>query len=193
MLYAVIWDIAFIHSQRNPCFKAGGPSFTAFGWWWRTTSCAFIISVWCTKSVLYAAGSIVYVAMGLYEPKDCPHLFGSILDAYTIENVGGISLLLFFAFAAPLYKIGPSHLGQMFRRIFTSHSKNFARALHLPAGHDHDVLHFIFHFISGLMHAAPDYILHQNFSEGTSIQFFVLQAVAIIFEDAVVVNTSRLR
>jgi hypothetical protein len=42
------------------------------------------------------------------------------------------------------------------------------------------------------MHAAPDYIFHQNFSEGTSIQFFVLQAVAITFEDAIIAVASRL-
>ena len=47
-------------------------------------------------------------------------------------------------------------------------------------------------FISGLIHAAGDYILHQNFSKSQSIQFFVLQAVCITFEDAVIAIASRL-
>ena len=101
IFYVVIWDIASIHSQENPCFKAGGPSFTAFGWWWRTTSCVFIVSVYCTMNALYAAGSIVYVATGLYEPKDCPHLFGSILDAYTVRKCWGYVLTIFYLFLRP--------------------------------------------------------------------------------------------
>ena len=46
--------------------------------------------------------------------------------------------------------------------------------------------------ISGLAHAAGDYILTQNFSEGKAVQFFLLQAVAITFEDAVIAIASRL-
>lgn len=47
-------------------------------------------------------------------------------------------------------------------------------------------------FISGLIHAAADYNLHQSFSESKAIQFFVLQAVAITFEDALIAIASRL-
>lgn len=173
--YFILFDVARIHSHQNPCFGIQGPSFTAFGWGWQTTVWVYIVSVYCTMSGLYAAASIVSVATGIDQPRDWPHLFGTLRNAYTVRKCWG------------------RVWHQMLRRIFTSHSNFLAKALHLPKGTFTTYFKlFVSFFISGLMHAAPDYIFHQNFSEGTSVRFFILQAVAITFEDTVIDIASRL-
>ena len=89
IFYSTLLDVAFFHRQENPCFSKGGPSFTAFGWWWRTTVWIHIVMVYCSLSRMHATLSIVSVATGLYEPGNWPHLFGSLHDAYTVRQCWG--------------------------------------------------------------------------------------------------------
>ncbi|KIM45589.1 hypothetical protein M413DRAFT_442253 [Hebeloma cylindrosporum] len=63
---------------------------------------------------------------------------------------------------------------QMHRRTFTSNSNFLANVLHLPRG------------------TVMTYFKLFTFSESKAIQFFVLQAVAITFEDALIAIASRL-
>ncbi|KIM38973.1 hypothetical protein M413DRAFT_447332 [Hebeloma cylindrosporum] len=175
IFYYILLDIALSHVQENPCFRIGGPSLAAFGWLWRMTSLVYIVVVYCTMSGVYAAVSIVTVAIGLYEPRDWPHLFGSLCDAYTLRKCWG------------------RVWHQTLRRMLTSNSNFIAAVLHPPKGTFTTYFKLFTSFlISGLMHASGDYILHQNFSQGTSVQFFLLQAVGITFEDAVIALASRL-
>ena len=192
LYYTILWNITIIHIRQNPCFKTGGPSLTAFGWWWRTTAWVYIVSLYCSISGMYVIGSIVFVATGLYEPKDWPHLFGSSLEAYTVRKCWGYVLKI-FSFGRPLTKSDSRVWHQVLRKALTSHSNFFASALRLPRGPITTYFKlFISFFISGLVHAAGDYIIYQNFSQGKSIQFFTLQAVCITFEDAVIAIASRL-
>jgi len=92
LFYSILWNITLIHSQQNPCYKTGGPSLTAFGWW---TAWVYIVSMYCSMSGIYVIGSIIFVATGLYEPRDCPHLFGSSLQAYTVRKCWGYVLKIF--------------------------------------------------------------------------------------------------
>lgn len=175
IFYGILFDITLIHIQENPCFRKGGPSLAAFGWLWRTTVWVNLVSVYCTMSGVYASASIVSVAIGLYEPKDWPHLFGSLLDAYTVRKCWG------------------RVWHQVLRKSLTSNSKFLASVFRLPRGTFATYFKlFTSFFISGLIHAAADYILHQNFTNGKSVQFFVLQAVIITFEDAVISIASKL-
>ncbi|KIM45592.1 hypothetical protein M413DRAFT_24764 [Hebeloma cylindrosporum] len=172
IFYGILFDITLIHIQGNPCFSKGGPSLAAFGWWWRTTVWVNIVSLYCTLSGVYASASIVSVAIGLYEPKDWCHLFGSPLDAYTSDS---------------------RVWHQALRKSLTSNSNFLASAFNLPRGTFATYFKlFTSFFISGLIHAAPDYIFHQNFSNGKAVQFFVLQAVVITFEDTVIAIASGL-
>jgi len=77
--------------------------------------------------------------------------------------------------------------------MLTSHANFLANVLHLPKGTFATYFKlFTAFFFSGLVHAVGDYMLFQNFSEGTSIQFFLLQATVITLEDAVIALASRL-
>jgi len=77
--------------------------------------------------------------------------------------------------------------------MLTSHANFLANVLQLPRGTFATYFKlFTAFFLSGLIHAIGDYMLFQNFSEGTSIQFFLLQAVGITLEDAVIALASYL-
>ncbi|KIM42132.1 hypothetical protein M413DRAFT_70942 [Hebeloma cylindrosporum] len=176
IFYSILLDIALFQLQQNPCFRTGGPSITAFGWGWRTRVWFHIVAVYCTMSGLYATASIAGVATGLYEPGDWPHLFGSPCDAYTLRKCWG------------------RVWHQMLRKSLTSHANFLANdVLRLPKGTFTTYFKlFTTFFLSGLIHATGDYILFQNFSDGTSIQFFFLQAAGITLEDALIALASRL-
>ena len=192
LFYSILWNITIIHTQENPCFRTGGPSFAAFGWWWRTTGWVYVVSLYCTMSGVYVIGSILSVATGLYEPRDWPHLFGSPFDAYTVRKCWGYVLTI-ISFGHPLTKSDSRVWHQLLRKILTSNSNFLASALRLPKGRFTTYFKlFTSFFISGLIHATAAYTLHQNFSQGKSVQFFFLQAVCITFEDAVIAIALRL-
>jgi len=94
IFYCILFDFALLQLQRNPCFRTGGPSLTAFGWWWRTTAWFHVVTAYCTMSGLCAIQSIISVATGLSEPRDWPHLFGSLRNAYTLRKCWGYVLTM---------------------------------------------------------------------------------------------------
>ena len=89
VFYILQFDIANILVRANPCFATGGPSLTAFGWLWRSTAWLYVSLAYSTLSLLYITYSIVSVAIGMSDPRDWPHIFGSPLDGYTLRNCWG--------------------------------------------------------------------------------------------------------
>ncbi|KIM46646.1 hypothetical protein M413DRAFT_440250 [Hebeloma cylindrosporum] len=175
IFYFVLWDLALVPIRENPSFKLGGPSLAAFGWWRRTVVWSSILTVYCTMSGMYAIASIISVATGLYEPQDWPHIFGSPFNAYTLRKCWG------------------RVWHQILRKNLTTHANCLANALHLPKGTFTTYFKlFTTFFISGVLHATGEHVFFQNFSEGATVQFFLLQAVGIAFEDAVIAIASRL-
>ncbi len=76
-------------------------------------------------------------------------------------------------------------------QLVTGHTDFFAQVLRLPKGLFKTYFKLFGSFaISGLIHYGGDYMLLQNWS-GTSMQFFILQAVAITFEDMVIAVAAR--
>jgi hypothetical protein len=110
IFYYILWDVAMIPVRGNPCFKIGGPSLAAFGWWRRTVVWSHMVTLYCAMSVANAITSIIFVAAGLYEPRDCPHMFGSLLNAYTLRNWWGYVLTTSFTLYPHRKKIGQSRL-----------------------------------------------------------------------------------
>jgi len=110
IFYFILWDVALIPIRDNPCFKIGGPSVAAFGWWQRTVVWSSILTLYYTMSGVYAVSSIICVATGLHEPRDWPHVFGSPLKAYTLRKCWGYVLTIFFTLYPHHKKIGQSRL-----------------------------------------------------------------------------------
>ncbi|KAF9483112.1 hypothetical protein BDN70DRAFT_874161 [Pholiota conissans] len=172
--YFIYFDILSIIIRTNPCFGTGGPSFTEFGWIWRTTIWLHPCLVYAWLSMTYDLASIVGVGLGIWEPRDWPRLFGDVRDAYTIRKCWG------------------RVWHQLLRKFLTGHMNFFARALHLPRGTFSTYFKlFGSFFISGLTHYGAEYTLLQNWS-GKAMWFFPLQAAAITFEDAVIGIAKRL-
>jgi hypothetical protein len=77
--------------------------------------------------------------------------------------------------------------------MLTSHGNFAASALGLPKCQFTTYFKLYISFlVSGIIHAGGDYIQHQNWTTGQSIKFFLLQAIAITCEDAVVGIAKRL-
>ena len=113
LFYYILWDVSLIPIRGNPCFKLGGPSLGAFGWWRRTVVWAPILTVYGAMSGMYAIASIISVAAGRYEPRDWPHIFGSPLNAYTLRKCWGYVLSIYicsYLVFIPRHKIGQSRL-----------------------------------------------------------------------------------
>ena len=89
VFYLLQFDITNIFIRANPCFATGGPSLTAFGWLWRSTAWLFVSLAYSMLSMSYITCSIVSVVVGMSEPRDWPHLFGSPLNGYSVRNCWG--------------------------------------------------------------------------------------------------------
>lgn len=71
----------------------------------------------------------------------------------------------------------------MLRRLLTGHAKFITKQLRLPKStFTTGVKLFIAFFVSGLIHYSAEYVLYQKWA-GHSMEFFLLQAVAITCED----------
>ena len=141
-------------------------------------------------SAIYVVVSIVAVATGLYEPGDWPHIFGTPLDADTVRKCWGYVLTIFLLLYPPQQNLYSCVWHQMFCRMFTSNSNFLARPFRLPPKR---------HIISNFTRSSLDSSTKPRTTTCTRISlkgrpsdFFVLQAVAITFEDALIAIASRL-
>ncbi|KAF5314880.1 hypothetical protein D9619_007492 [Psilocybe cf. subviscida] len=166
--YYLLLDITCLVCHAYPMYGEGGLSFSECGWLWRTTIWMQIFGVSAVMSMGYTAASLVGVALGINRPQDWPPYFGSLKDAYTVRNVWG------------------RVWHQMMRKFVTAHGSAAADILHLPKGKFRTYFQlYVAFFVSGILHMAGDYMFLQNFA-GVSLQFFLLQGIAITFEDALI-------
>jgi len=156
IFYFILWDIALIPIRENPCFKIGGPSVAAFGWWRRTVVWSSILTVYCTLSGMYAIASIISVAAGLYEPRDWPHIFGSPLNAYSLRKCWGYVLTISFILYPHHEKIGQSRLAPDSSQKPYKPCKISCERPPSPKRHIHDLLQ-TFHDISHLWTASRNW------------------------------------
>ena len=165
IFYSILFDVALLQLQQNPCFRTGGPSLTTFGWWWRTTVWFHIVTTYCALSGLYATLSIISVATGLYEPGDWPHLFGSLRDAYTLRKCWGYVLTTSSFFYNPPHKIRQSRLAPDAsqdpnnpRKIFCERPPSPKRNIHNLLQTVHDIFHLRTHARYWRLHALPEFL-----------------------------------
>ena len=75
---------------------------------------------------------------------------------------------------------------QMLRKLVTGHADFITKQLHLrKSTFTTCVKLFIAFFVSGLIHHAAEYVIYQKWA-GHSMEFFLLQAVAITCEDVII-------
>ncbi|PCH37570.1 hypothetical protein WOLCODRAFT_146721 [Wolfiporia cocos MD-104 SS10] len=118
-------------------------------------------------AVQYFLSAAVTVALGIYDPRDWPDVYGRWSDAYTVRRFWG-----------RVYH-------QNIRRFTTSFGKRACRLFGLRPGtwaSSYTQLYIGF-AASGLMHCGGDLALRSSLF-GTSFTFYIAQAVAISLEDA---------
>ena len=106
--------------------------------------------------------------------------------------VGGESILILHRFMTLIILFIYSRVWhQMLRKLVTSHADFVTRQLRLPKNTFTTCFKlFIAFFVSGLIHHSAEYVIYQKWA-GRSMEFFLLQAVAITCEDIVISLATR--
>jgi len=124
----------------------------------------------CTVIVQHSILAIVTVGLGLFEPADWPPIFGSFGDAYSIRRFWGRSWHQMLRFIL-------SGIGKHVAKNGFKFKRGTSRFYYTQV--------YITFFLSGLMHAGGDYMLY-GYLPLFSLQFFLLQAVGISFENFII-------
>ncbi|KAF9449387.1 hypothetical protein P691DRAFT_812624 [Macrolepiota fuliginosa MF-IS2] len=132
----------------------------------------FWVLAWSSQLSLYILVSTATVALGFYEPKDWPSLFGPWSSLTSMRKFWG------------------QYWHQLLRRPFQAHGKFVTdKVLGLSPGSKISsyIQLYIAFFLSGLFHAGADWAATKTFQNSRStFMFYILQAVVITFEDGVI-------
>jgi hypothetical protein len=133
------------------------------------------ITYWVSSAIINflmnSFGVIFAVFFHLSNPEDCPPLYGSFMDAFTIRRFWGISW------------------HQMFRVFLTGHAELLVEKL-LPSLSRKSLASrylrlAIAFFISGAIHFRSDQLIGVPDAENRSLTFFMIHAISIMVEDGI--------
>lgn len=176
--YVVLFDLLQIMMQWNFAVIKGEVNYGGkFGWLLtRISFLPCLIEIHLGVSMTYSSMAAASVTLGLAEPRQWPPIFGHWSEAFTVGRYWGRTW------------------HQVLRRLLTAHGKFVANeVLHLQSGTSlawHVQLYVAF-ALSGLLHLAGEYRALNNWKTGGAMRFFVLQALAITFEEMVIKLASR--
>ncbi|KAF9444042.1 hypothetical protein P691DRAFT_737046 [Macrolepiota fuliginosa MF-IS2] len=121
-------------------------------------------------NMLYCLSAVATVAIGVSKPQAWPDLFGSIWEAWSVN-----------AFWSRVWH-------QLIRRPLISITNTILPPTWGARGGVYDIFRlFALYFVSGVIHAAGEYMMLNAFSF-ESLLFFALQPIAIIFEKTVLLR-----
>lgn len=164
-----------IRPARSHVAGAGSPTTTTLRDWFldsllKTTVMWSIL--WLIVNLTAAVASFPLVALGFSEPRDWRPVFGPFREAYTLRNYWGLfwHQLSRDFFSRPAEFVAHRVLG-------LSRTSGRWHVMHLKV-----LLTFA---VSGMAHVFIDLSTGVEFGQSRSMEFFLLQACAIIFEDYV--------
>ncbi|THH16561.1 hypothetical protein EW146_g4108 [Bondarzewia mesenterica] len=172
--YFVMIDMSETYMRLNKIFVSRGiyarRSISSQGYLLR---CASIIVYWARLygllALQFSIPAVIVVALGIHKPADWPDAFGSWKDCYTVRNFWGKTWhQTLRRFTTPI--------GRFFVRLF-----GFKKG---TTGSSYTQLYVAF-IVSGLMHCAGDAMVGWKYF-GSSMPFFILQALAITAEGGVI-------
>ncbi|KAI9056448.1 hypothetical protein FKP32DRAFT_1463612 [Trametes sanguinea] len=134
-----------------------------------------MLSSYFSMNICYLMVSVLAVGSGLWHPEDWPDLLGPASEAYTVRHLWG------------------RVWHQLLRRHFARWGKVVVQTLHIPRGtwlSSQVQVHVAF-LLSGLLHCLGDLMLGWEYL-GRSMPFFLLNGIAITFEDTVIALAKRL-
>ncbi|KAK7012864.1 acetyltransferase sirH [Favolaschia claudopus] len=164
-----------------PVLRTGSPGLGSNGWLQRLLAVLLLwSSLYTCARVRGCAMRIVFVGLGFWDPYECPELFDSWRQAYSVRKFWG------------------KFWHQIIRRILVSHSKLIAhRILNLHPGSTASAYTqlFVAFFLSGIIHYSGQYMLLRDESRPMPkgpLVFFLAQAVVITLEDGLVAVGKKL-
>ncbi|KAI0718586.1 membrane bound O-acyl transferase family-domain-containing protein [Cerioporus squamosus] len=155
----------YVPGPTDPPLPTGFNGFFLRSW----NLFVWLAMTYAILKMYYEAASLVAVGLGLGRPEDWPDMFGNWSDAYTLRRLWGRTW------------------HQNLRRHFSYWGKLTVRALHIPRGTwlSSQVQVYTAFILSAFIHSTGDLMLGtQHF--GRSFPFFLANAVAITFEDAII-------
>ncbi|TFY61676.1 hypothetical protein EVJ58_g4371 [Rhodofomes roseus] len=163
-------DLAQSYQRSNLLFSRGNMVLLSQG---HSLPTASILARLCSLvgmiAMQYSLLAAIFVAFGFSLPRDWPDIYGRWSDTYTVRRFWGRTY------------------HQMLRRLTAGIGKAFCCALGLRPGtwaSSYTQLYAGF-AISGLIHCGGDLMVDPSLF-GASFPFYILQAVAITFEDAII-------
>ncbi|KAG1841806.1 membrane bound O-acyl transferase family-domain-containing protein [Suillus subalutaceus] len=178
--YAVLFEVARLYVWYNPACASVTVETRSYVARCADTIAFIGLTYWGLNAIYFAmaAGS---VALGLYEPRMWPDLFGSWRDAYTVRRAWGRTWHQTLKwFLAPLGKATSSVLG---------FNRGTSGALYAQV--------YVAFLLSGLVHTGGDIVLSGSSTSAVSrplfsMPFFFSQAVVITLEDVLIRIARRL-
>jgi len=140
----------------------------------------------------YTVLSIVYVALGFCEAKDFPPLFGRWRDAYTVRRFWGRSWHQLMRRVKSSNVLLETTLTFIVHQFVSSIGKSIARGMGFQPGTNMSSYTqlYVGFIVSGLLHVIGDVTVSMKYF-GLSFPFFLVQAIAITMEDAVIALAGR--
>jgi len=176
----MLWDLAQTYIHRNAVMtnldKDPHASITSQGLIWQFFNAgAWMATPYCNISLQYYQVAAVGVALNLWSSEDWPEPYGRWKDAYTLRNFWG------------------RVWHQMLRRFIVSVGKSVSVWTECEKGSWRSAYTqlYVGFFVSGIMHSFGDVMVGRQYM-GSSIPFFMTQAVAITLEDSVIQITNSL-
>ncbi|KAF8876318.1 membrane bound O-acyl transferase family-domain-containing protein [Infundibulicybe gibba] len=178
VMYFLFNDLVCFHNHYSRVFspRIAEPMGSRGVVWQAWNVCIFWVTIWTPGLVHYTLASIIAVASGLSQPGDWPEPFGNWLKTDSIRTFWGAK------------ETHRRTWHQFLRRPLLAHGRWLSqRVLRFPpgsVGSSYTQLYVSF-CLSGLIHIAGDWKMAHNTESAKQIfQYFILQAVAITFEDA---------
>ncbi|KAF8993189.1 membrane bound O-acyl transferase family-domain-containing protein, partial [Cyathus striatus] len=171
--YYTLSDVLNNYKCYSPTFTRGGVSMTDGEISMRLINTAVHAAhAWSFLSLLHTIVCIVAVASNISDVSECPAMFGSWSDAYTVRRFWGRTW------------------HQCLRRTLSVHGDFIAfRLLHLQKDTflAANVQRYVACALSGAIHAAGEYGMFrsQYWEHSTAMTFFLLQATVIMVEQEV--------
>ncbi|RPD61545.1 hypothetical protein L227DRAFT_562600 [Lentinus tigrinus ALCF2SS1-6] len=155
----------YVPGSTDPPLPTGFDGLLLRSW----NALVWLAMTYAILKMYYEAASLLAVGLGLSRPEDWPDMFGNWSDAYTIRRLWGRTW------------------HQNLRRHFSYWGKLVVRTLHIKRGTwlSSQTQVYTAFLLSALIHSFGDLMLgRQHF--GRSFPFFLANAMAITFEDAVI-------
>ncbi|KAA1478062.1 hypothetical protein DENSPDRAFT_875553 [Dentipellis sp. KUC8613] len=169
----LVLDVAQTYQHTHPLFHFSGDATRSVGSEGNIMRSINVIAYMATPySILnlqYNVCSVVAVLVGYSDPADWPDLFGKWADAYTIRKFWGRSW------------------HQLLRRNCSSAGRFVSTKFGFKSGtlgSSYTQLYVVF-ILSGIMHLGGDFMMYPSALD-VSFTYFILQAIAITAEDAIV-------